>query len=122
ALSPDWYSTMFGVYYFAGGFLAALALLVLILREVQLGGWLNELGQSHAYALGRLLLSFVIFWAYIAYFQYFLIWIANKPLEARWYVERSRAIGWFLFFGHFVLPFFALLPYWPKQSLRRLSP
>jgi hypothetical protein len=126
ALSPDWYSTMFGIYYFAGGFIAALALLPLLLAAAQSGGWLLGVGRSHSYALGRLLLSFVIFWAYIAFFQFFLIWIANKPIEARWYVDRIqgsyRGVSYFLLFGHFALPFFVLLSYWIKQRIVRLLP
>ena len=126
ALSPDWYSTMFGVYYFSGGFVAAIALLVVLIVLAQSGGWLARVGRSHSYALGRLLLAFVIFWAYIAFFQFFLIWIANKPIEARWYLDRItggyRAVSWFLLIGHFAVPFFVLLSYRIKQRASRLLP
>jgi hypothetical protein len=124
ALSPDWYSTMFGVYVFAGGFLAALALLTVLVAAAQRAGFLARVHRPHWYALGRLLLSFVIFWAYIAFFQFFLMWIGNKPIEARWYLERSRGghriASGFLLFGHFALPFLYLLPYGVKQRARPL--
>jgi hypothetical protein len=121
-LSPDWYSTMFGVYYFAGSFLGALALLTVLLWAGQRAGHLEQVGRPHYYALGRLLLSFVIFWAYIAYFQFFLVWIANKPTEVPWYLARlarshpgPRLVSQLLVVGHFFLPFLALLPYRVKR-------
>ncbi|HKU42654.1 MAG TPA: hypothetical protein VJR89_31060, partial [Polyangiales bacterium] len=81
---------------------------------------------SHAYALGRLLFAFLIFLGYCAFFQFMLIWIANRPQEAAWYLERShgtsRGVAYFLIFGEFTLPFLALLSYRGKRSLATLTP
>jgi hypothetical protein len=125
SLSPDWTSTMFGFYVLAGGFLGALALTVVLVAGAQRSGRLAGVQRAHYYALGRLLLSFVVFWGYVAYFQFFLIWIADKPIEARWYLDRlhggHRWVSAFLIFGQFLLPFFALLPYAVKQSRRALG-
>jgi hypothetical protein len=70
--------------------------------------------------LGKLLFGFVIFWAYIAFSQYFLIWYANFPEETRWYVVRRtgdwNTLSWALVFGHFVVPFLLLLPRPTKRS------
>jgi len=124
SLSPDWYSTMYGFYVLAGGFLGALALTVVLVFGAQQGGLLPGVHRAHYYALGRLLLSFVVFWGYVAYFQFFLIWIADKPVESRWYLDRLRGgtrwVSGFLIFGQFLVPFFALLPYAVKQSGRVL--
>jgi hypothetical protein len=124
SLSPDWYSTMYGLYVLAGGFLGSLALMVVLVVGLQGAGHLPGVQRSHYYALGRLLLSFVVFWGYVAYFQFFLIWIADKPLESRWYLERLRGgyrwISGFLVVAHFLIPFFALLPYAVKQRARAL--
>ncbi|MDI1435700.1 hypothetical protein [Polyangium sorediatum] len=126
SLTPTWYSTMFGVYWFAGGFLGAIALLVLATYGLQRGGMLTRVGSSHYYALGRLLLAFTIFWAYIAYFQFFLIWIANKPHEAAFYAPRMKgefaSLSILVAAGRFVVPFFALLPYRVKQQPGTLVP
>ncbi|MDC3953930.1 hypothetical protein [Polyangium jinanense] len=125
SLTPAWYSTMFGVYWFAGGFLGALALLVLATYGLQRAGMLTRVGSSHYYALGRLLLAFTIFWAYIAYFQFFLIWITNKPHEASFYAPRMREfapLSILVAAGRFVIPFFALLPYRVKQQPSTLAP
>src|SRR5690606_6673297 len=114
SLQPLWYSTIFGVYYFAGGFIASLGLLTVLAfaarRSIPGEPWIRP---PHFHALGRLMLGFTIFWAYIAFFQVLLIQIANKPEEVEFFLERTRngfgAIAALLFFGRFVLPFFVLL-------------
>jgi hypothetical protein len=126
SLSPTWFSTMFGVYVFAGGFLASLSLIVVLVALFQRAGSLRRITRAHYYALGRLMLAFTIFWAYAAYFQLFLIWIANKPSEVTFYALRSTR-DWFPFsvtlaIVHFVLPFLFLLPYRTKQSASTLAP
>lgn len=126
SLSPAWSSTMFGVYVFAGGFLSSISLLVLLLAAFQRAGRLAQIGRAHYYALGRLMLTFTIFWAYAAYFQLFLIWIADKPHEVLFYAMRSTK-EWFAFsialaMIHFALPFFILLSYRVKQSAATLTP
>jgi hypothetical protein len=126
SLDPAWYSTIFGIYVFAGGFVAALGVLTIATTLAQRGGWLAGLvNPSHHYALGRLLLAFVVFWAYIAFFQLMLIWLANRPQEVVWYLERSQR-GWqwialAVVVLHFVVPFFALLSYAIKWRPRALS-
>ncbi len=121
SLSPDWRSTMFGIYFFAGAMVAALALLVLLTRACERSGHLDgAIAASHYHALGRLLLTFVIFWAYVAYSQGFLVWIADVPAESRWYLARTQH-GWswvlaLLVVGHFALPFLILLSRAAKRS------
>jgi hypothetical protein len=119
SLTPTWYSTMFGVRLFAGGFLGAIALTVVFTWGAQQAGMLARVNSSHYYALGRLLLAFTIFWAYAAFFEFFLIWIVDRPLEASFYAARIRG-AWrpytiALGIGHFALPFFMLLPYRIKR-------
>jgi hypothetical protein len=119
SLSPDWYSTMFGLYYLAGGFMAALAVISLLAVLAKRAGYLPEINGSHFYALGRLMFAFLIFWAYTSYWQYTLSWIANRPVEAEWFWKRTHgayaAVGLFIVFGHFAFPFFVLLSYWIKR-------
>ena len=126
SLDPAWVSTMFGVYVFAGGFVAALGVLTIVTTIAQRRGHMQGLLRpSHYYALGRLLLAFVVFWAYITFFQFMLIWIVNKPEEVAWYLERSEQ-GWqwvaLAIIGlHFVVPFLSLLSYRIKWRPRALS-
>ncbi len=127
SLTPDWYSSMYGVYFFAGGFIGAIAALTLLALGAErhhAADRFAPLSTSHTYALGRLMLAFTIFWAYIAYFQFFLIWIANKPHEVTWYLPRMHgswaAVSVLLVAGHFGLPFLLLLPYGIKRRRRPL--
>ncbi|PTL84033.1 hypothetical protein [Vitiosangium sp. GDMCC 1.1324] len=113
-LTPLWQSTIFGVYYFAGSFLAAFC--VLTISAVNAQGK-NEFGSllttAHYHNLGKLMLAFTAFWAYIAFSQFLLIWIANLPEEAGWYKLRIegpwRSVSLVVFFFGFLLPFFTLL-------------
>jgi len=114
SLTPGWTSTIFGVYYFAGAMVGILALLAvaafLLEREGDLAGIITV---SHDHALGKLLFTFLVFWAYIAFVQLLLIWIADLPREAAWFVARTAGswavVSGLLVAGHFLLPFFALL-------------
>jgi hypothetical protein len=120
SLSPDFYSTMYGLYALSGGFVAAVGLLAIFMWSAQRAGWLVQITRSHWYAIGRLLFAFLIFWAYTGFFQYLLIWIANKPIEAKYYIERIRPgdrwTSWFLVWGHFFVPWLILLSYYVKRN------
>ena len=113
SLDPAWYSTIFGVYYFAGGFLAFMALLGIIAKKLGEEGVLKGfIRGEHYHDIGKLTFAFVMFWGYIAFSQYILIWYANIPEETVWYKEREG-----LFWGHvgvlfllkFLLPFLGLM-------------
>jgi hypothetical protein len=126
SLEPAWFSSMFGVYYFAGGFLGGLALLTLLAYTSRRAGLLaEELTDFHFHALGRLLLAFVIFWAYIAFFQAMLIQIANRPEEVTFYLRRLEGrwiwVCYALIIGHFAAPFALLLPRSVKFRPRLLA-
>jgi hypothetical protein len=124
SLTPLWQSAMYGIYFGAGGFLAALSALSLSAFLLDRRRLLPGIEPSHYHALGRLLFAFTIFWAYVAYFQYFLIWIANKPEEVVFYLERSRGgsriLTGILIFGH-ALAFFTLLPFQLKRRARAVA-
>jgi hypothetical protein len=127
SVDPFWFSTIFGAYYFTGSFLACIALLTVITvqtrNEPRLFGGLVT--RHHTHNLGKLMLAFTAFWTYIAFDQFMLIWIANIPEEASWYVVRMRggwqAVGIFLIVTHFVIPFFTLLSRSLKFSPRGLA-
>jgi hypothetical protein len=126
SLTPLWFSTIYGVYYFAGSFLAAFCLLTLVSINAQgkdLYG--NLVTPAHYHNLGKLMLAFVSFWAYIAFSQFLLIWIANLPEEAPWYHVRMfggwRNLSASLFFLHFLIPFGILLSRKLKLQPRKLA-
>jgi hypothetical protein len=114
SLDPHWFSTIFGVYFFAGSVVSILAVLILLAMALQRAGALRDLVTwEHFHDLGKLLLGFVVFWAYIAFSQFMLIWYANIPEETEFFAARWntdwKGFSIFLAVGHFVLPFFFLL-------------
>ena len=121
SLSPLWFSTMFPVYFFAGGFGAALCTILLTCMYLQRSGRVtDEITIEHYHDLGKLMQGFVIFWGYIAFSQFLLIWYANIPEETFWYHPRINGDGWkpmtyVLLVGHLFIPFFLLM----GRALRR---
>jgi hypothetical protein len=121
SLDAHWSSTIFGVYFWAGALVASLAALILLVLGLwAVGGLRGVVTIEHLHDLGKLLFSFVIFWAYIAFSQYVLIWYANLPEETEWYILRRsgswNTLSWSLLFGHFVVPFLLLLPQATKRD------
>ncbi len=114
SLAPRWYSTVFGGYVFAGVAVAAFSLLIVLALLLQRSGVLEGVvTMDHYHDLGKLQLSFVVFWAYLAFSQFMLMWYGNMPEETNWFAQRWTP-GWkpvsiALAAGHFGLPFFVLL-------------
>jgi hypothetical protein len=122
SVEPGWISNTYGLYFFTGGLASAISVVSILV-------WLqsrsrrmpaeSRAGADHLHALGRLMLMATILWAYIAFFQLMLVWIANLPREVGFYVVRSQRgfeyVAGLLLFGHFVFPFLTLL----TRSLKR---
>lgn len=120
SLDPHWYSTIFGVYFFAGSAVGGLSLIVVTAYVLQgQGRLIHVIGRRHYYDLGTLLFAFTVFWTYIAFSQYMLIWYSNISEETAWYLPRRTgswsAVGMMLVFGHFLIPFFFLMSRWVKR-------
>jgi hypothetical protein len=114
SLTPHWYSTMYGVYFFAGAFVGFIALLSVVAPAMRRAGLLEfVITPEHLHDIGKLLFAFMAFWAYIAFSQFLLIWYANLPEETIWYKVRLEgsweAISLLLMAGHFGVPFFYLM-------------
>jgi len=126
SLAPNWFSTIFGVYYFAGTVVAALAAItiaVILLKEKgYFSPWITD---DHLFSLGALLFAFINFWAYIAFSQFLLIWYADLPEETFWFLTRWNG-GWIFFsllliIVHFAVPYFALLTQPSKKNPKILK-
>ncbi|MFG0256746.1 MAG: quinol:cytochrome C oxidoreductase [Phycisphaerales bacterium JB043] len=126
SLDYHWFSTMFGVYFFAGNFGAALAVTILIMLALRRQEDFRSLvTQEHLHDLGKLLFGFCVFWAYIGFSQYFLIWYANIPEETSWFLAR-RTDTWYIYsillaVCRFVIPFVVLMPRPFRRSPRVLA-
>lgn len=114
SIDAHWFSTMFGVYTFSGGFLGALAFLTLtaifLRRHEGVGDFITK---EHLHDYGKMLFAFTVWWTYIGGSQYFLIWYANIPEETGWFLARWHH-GWkllsmFLMVFHFMVPFVLLI-------------
>jgi hypothetical protein len=121
SLQPHWYSTMYGVYYFAGAMVGFYAFLALAMMAIQKGGMLKTaITTEHYHDVGKFTFGHTVFWAYITFCQFMLIWFANIPEETEFYMVRMEG-GWdkiSLAFPiiHFFIPFLFLLSRHVKRS------
>jgi len=114
ALDYSWFSTMFGVYVFAGSALSGMATLILTAIFLQKMGYLKKVvTEEHFHIMGKLCFAFTVFWAYVSFSQFFLYWYANIPEETRYFILRNTGNWNILSIGlvilHFALPFLALM-------------
>lgn len=126
SLEPHWFSTIFGVYYFAGSLVttfAVIALFAIMLKQADLLP--QQIGRDHFYNLGAFIFAFVNFWAYIAFSQFMLIWYANLPEETFWFLSRTTGSWFYVSLGiilvNFIVPYSLLLSQPSKSNLGRLK-
>jgi hypothetical protein len=123
SLEPTWFSTIFGVQYFAVGVVSSLATMIVVLYLLMRSGALGDaVHTEHFHDLGKLLFGFLVFWAYISFSQFMLIWYASIPEETTYYHLRWAG-GWRTFsilmiVVHFVIPFFLIL----SRNIKRRVP
>ncbi|MFA6457500.1 MAG: quinol:cytochrome C oxidoreductase [Bacteroidota bacterium] len=128
SLEPHWFSTMFGVYYFTGTILTALAVTTYFVVVLSQKGFFFEgINENHYYSFGALMFGLLSFWAYIAFSQFMLIWYANLPEENFWFISRWQN-GWeyvsiAIVLLHFWIPYFMLVsrPSKMKPSILKSS-
>jgi len=125
SLDPHWYSTMFGVYYIAECLMSSFAIFIITVYFLQKAGYLRDsISIEHYHDMGKYLFTWTFFYGYIGFAQYMLIWYANIPEETQWMARHgvSTAVhnGWngviiAILFGHFLIPFCALMSRHPKR-------
>ena len=120
SLDPHWFSTIFGVYFFAVSVVVFYAVMPKTLVALQSRGILDgAVTVEHYHDLGKFLFAFTVFWAYIAFSQYMLIWYGNIPEETEWYLKRQTGdwtwVSLALIIGHFVIPFLILISRYVKR-------
>jgi hypothetical protein len=126
SVDAHWFSTIFGVYFFASAVLCVHATISLFTMWLQSKGRLKKsVTVEHYHDLGKMLFAFTVFWAYIGFSQFMLIWYANVPEETYWYKVRFEGgwgtWAWALVFCHFVIPFFFLLSRHIKRNKTTLA-
>lgn len=135
SLDPAWYSTMFGVIFFANSFTAGIAGTILVCMYLQKKGYLKTVNTEHYHDLGKLMFAFVFFWGYVSFSQFMLIWYASLPETTYWFEIHGMTTvktapqygsGWtyislLMLFGHLLVPFGFLLSRHVKRNLTALA-
>ncbi len=126
SVEPHWFSTIFGVYFFSGTVIAALAAATLATVLLKENNYLHpKITNDHLFSLGALLFAFVNFWAYIAFSQFLLIWYADLPEETFWFLQKWEG-SWAVFsiiliIVHFIVPYAMLVSNPAKSDPKRLK-
>ena len=125
SLTPEFTSTIYGLIFMVGQALITLCLVVMVahmLRQYEPLSGMLQARNFHDY--GKLMLTFVMLWAYFNFSQWLIVWSGNLPEEIHWYQDRIQgdwgAMGGLLIVGHFAVPFALLLSRGLKQDSRRL--
>lgn len=126
SLEPEWFSTIFGLIFVIGWVLSAFSFVIAVIVLLAGRKPMDEVVRAaHFHDLGKLLLAFVMIWAYFNFSQYLIIWSGNIPEETKWYLHRTRGgWGWIasaVVVFHFALPFLLLLSRDLKRNARRLA-
>lgn len=114
ALYHEWFSTMYGVWYFASSVWTTMFTIYILTVLLKRQGPLRQVATDKTfYFIGSLMFAFTVFYAYVTFFQYFIIWNANIPEETFWFTLREKGSWWYvgmiIIFGHFFVPFLSLL-------------
>lgn len=125
SIDPHWFSTIFGVVFFAGSVMTSMAFVILMsLWLMRKGYYHGAITVEHFHDVGKLMWAFMLFWTYTSFSQYMLIWYANLPEETVWYELRTEsgwgAIGPVLIVGHFAFPFVFLMSRNMKRNTKIL--
>jgi hypothetical protein len=125
SLSPHWASTIYGFLFVIGQLISSMSLMIAVLVLLSRTAPMEGVIQSrHLHDLGKLLLAFVMLWAYFGFSQLLIIWSGNLPEEISFYRTRLYG-GWgvvavFVLIFHFFVPFFSLLSRDLKRSAQML--
>ncbi len=125
SVEPHWFSTIFGVYIFAGMFVTGICFITLAVVKLREWGYLQGvITEDHLHDLGKWMFGMSIFWAYIWISQYLLIWYANIPEETEYYILRHHEWNSVFFLNlalNFLAPFLLLLSRPAKRNAGRLK-
>jgi hypothetical protein len=114
SLNAHWFSTIFGVYFFAGCMLSMFSTIVLLSLLLKKRGLIGDaINTEHYHDLGKWMFAFTFFWGYVAFSQYMLIWYANLPEETQFFIPRQigiwASLSLVLLIVHLVIPFPGLM-------------
>jgi hypothetical protein len=122
SIDPHWYSSIYGILMLGGQGLASMAFTIaVIVLLARTEPFAHVIKADHLHDLGKLMLAFVMLWAYFQFSQFLIIWSANLPVEITFYLTRIEGawvyVSALVILGHFALPFLLLL----NRDLKRGS-
>ncbi|HEV2961216.1 MAG TPA: hypothetical protein VG649_05270 [Candidatus Angelobacter sp.] len=125
SLAPEWWSTVFGMLFMVGQCLSTFAFTIFLLARLTPREPLSRMFKvDYLHDFGKLMLAFVVLWAYLSFAQWLVIWSGNIVEEIRWYLERIKGHWQIIVIAlislHFVLPFALLLSRNLKRQARKL--
>jgi hypothetical protein len=125
SLTPEFTSTIYGLIFMVGQALLALCLAVIVAHLLKETGRMPAVLRSRDFLdYGKLMLTFVMLWAYFSFSQWLIVWSGNLPEEIHWFQDRIKGewgiLGLGLIVGHFAIPFALLLSRGLKQDSRKL--
>lgn len=121
SVEPEFYSTIYAFYCFSGLFVSGIAAVTVVVILLRRRGLLTQVNEEHLHGLGKMVFAFSTFWAYMWLSQYLLIYYANIPEEAVYYVRRTATPGWRIAFLlnlalNWMLPFALLISRKAKRN------
>ncbi len=125
SISPHWASTIYGFLFVVGQLVSSMALMIAVVVLLSRTGPLSGVLQPrHIHDLGKLLLAFVMLWAYFSFSQLLIIWSGNQPEEITFYYSRLHSqwgvVAVLVLIFHFFVPFFLLLSRDLKRNTKLL--
>ncbi len=112
SMTPHWFSALYAWYIFASLFVTAITVIAMVTIMLKKHGYLEKVNDSHIHDLAKYMFAFSIFWTYFWFAQFMLIWYANIPEEASYFVLQIEHYK-LLFFGmlvtNFVFPILILM-------------
>jgi hypothetical protein len=125
SLDPRWISTIYGFIFIVGECLTAMCLMVVV--ETILSRYeptASLLKPKEVHDQGKLMLTFVMLWAYFSFSQLLIIWAGNLPSEITFFTRRLnegwQRVGLALVLFHFAIPFLFLLSRGFKRNPHKL--
>ncbi|PYQ45735.1 MAG: hypothetical protein DMF77_03375 [Acidobacteria bacterium] len=126
SLDPRWFSAIYGMLFMIGQALSALALCIVVISRIGMEPPLSAVANADTlHDLGKLMLAFIMVWAYFSFSQFLITWSGNLPEEIPWYLRRFqggwRLVGLFLVVFHFAVPFLVLLSRGVKRRAKAVG-
>jgi hypothetical protein len=125
SLNAPWISTIYALIFIIGQCLSALCLMVAVETIfIPYKPTSVFLKPKEVHDHGKLMMAFVMLWAYFSFSQLLITWAGNLPDEITWFTRRLNGgwekVGLYLVIFHFVVPFLLLLSRPFKRNPRTL--